>query len=95
MTHKIPFSFIQGEPLPVPHFFGYPEYTPKKTYDIIIPESLSMSEGDIVVMCHHPESIYHKELTVKYIVERRKAKGDWSKQLIHKAPHFVRFISEK
>lgn len=95
MTHRIPFHFPQGAPLPIPHFFGFPNLNPPKTYDIIIPKDFLFSEGDTVIMCHDPGSAYSKNLSVGKIVERRPARGDWSKQSVHTSNHYVRFISKE
>lgn len=93
MTHKIPFSFEQSLPLPIPHFFGFPEYTEQKIYDVIIPDNLLFEVGDEVIMVHDPESVYSKKLIIEKIVNRRPAKGDWTKQKAHKNPAFVRFVA--
>lgn len=82
MKHLISLAPLQG-PLPIPHFLGWPDYTDKNTYDIIVPEDFKLSEGDTIVGIG-------SERVVKTIVERRPAKGDWSKQKIHKSPHFIR-----
>lgn len=82
MKHKISVAPLVG-PLPIPHFLGWPDYTGKTIYDIIVPENIQLAEGDII------EGLGSHRV-VKTIVERRPAKGDWSKQAVHKNPHFVR-----
>ena len=93
MQKEIPINFQQGLPLPIPHCFGFPEYTPNKTFDVIVPEDYSLDAGDSVVFMGQ-STMHRKNVVVSKIVTRRPAKGDWSKQAIHSNPHFVRFISE-
>lgn len=93
MTHSIPTHFDQGAPLPIPHCFGFPDYTDDDTYDLIVPEDFSLSVGDNVEFTRHGYSVYRDEHVVKSIIERRPANGDWSNQESHKAPHFIRFTS--
>lgn len=86
MTHKITFAPLNG-PLPIPHFLGWPDYTPKGTYDVIIPEKMELKEGDTIV------GIGNKRI-ITNIIERRPAKGDWSKQKVHTQPHYVKFTAK-
>lgn len=90
MKHAINFGTTSG-PLHIPHFLGYPDYTPPKTYDIIIPKELQLKEGDAITM--DTETKYKKDIIISKIVKRRPAKGDWSEQKVHKTPDFVRFIA--
>lgn len=78
--------------LPIPHCFQFPKDSPAKTYGVIVPEDLELSEGDGVYLTSKP--IGSPDLLIKQIVERRPAKGDWSKQKVHKNPHYVRFIAQ-
>lgn len=86
MTHEILLAPLVGT-LPIPHFLGWPDYTPKGTYDVIVPEDLSLAEGDTIVGMG-------SQRTITKVVERRPAKGDWSQQKVHKSPHFVRFLAK-
>jgi hypothetical protein len=93
MIHTIPTHFDQSAPLPIPHCFGFPDYTDDNVYDLIVPEDFSLNEGDKVGLTRQGQSAYRDEQVVKRIVERRPAMGDWSNQEVHKSPHFIRFTS--
>lgn len=93
MIHSIPYILDNGA-LPIPCFFGFPEYTPDDYFDLIIPADLSISVGDTVYMTDMVRGKNDYSLVVSKIVERREAKGDWSSQSVHKNPHYIRFISK-
>jgi hypothetical protein len=92
MNHIITKFPSHEGPLPIPHCFQFPEYSPAFHYDVIVPSDLELSEGDGIYFTSMP--IGGPEVTVKKIIERRPAKGDWSQQAVHKNPHFVRFIAK-
>lgn len=87
MTHKIPVAKL-NEPLQIPHLLQWPHYSEPNTYSAIIPEAMEMSSQDFF------SKGYGVDLKISNILERRPAKGDWSKQDIHKSPHYVRFIAK-
>ena len=83
MTHKFYIAPLNG-PLPIPHLLQWPAYCEPNTYSAIIPEDMKVTDGDVFFKG------YGADLKMK-ILERRPAKGDWSKQAIHKTPHYIRF----
>lgn len=86
MTHKIPFAPCNG-PLPIPHLLQWPDYSEKSIYSAIIPEDMKIVDGDTFFEGHGVD------LKIS-ILERRPAKGDWSKQEKHKNPHYIKFIAK-
>lgn len=86
MQHTIPILSMHG-PLPIPHLFQWPEYCRKRQYMAIIPNDMAIQEGDTFFKGSGIA------LGITKIVERRPAKGDWSKQPIHKKPDFIRFLA--
>lgn len=87
MTHKIPVAKLNGL-LPIPHLLQWPDYSEPNTYSAIIPETMEMSNQDYF------SKGAGADLKISKILVRRPAKGDWSKQDIHKSPHYVRFIAK-
>jgi hypothetical protein len=86
MEHKIPFAPLNG-PLPIPHLLQWPDYSEPMTYSAIIPEDMSVENGDTFFKG------YGASLKIS-VLERRPAKGDWSKQAKHKNPHYIKFIAK-
>lgn len=86
MEYYLPLAPLQG-PLPIPHLFQWPDYTQKGEYHAIIP-------ADFVIQKH---DIFHNGLVgekkISSILERRPAKGDWSKHSVHKNPDFIKFLA--
>ena len=87
MELKLPIAPLNG-PLPIPHLLQWPDYSEPNTFSAIIPEDLLINNGDFFYVWG-----YGPALKVS-IIERRPAKGDWSKQKVHKNPHYVRFIAK-
>jgi len=85
MTHEIPIAPLNG-PLPIPHLLQWPDYSEPNTYSAIIPENMIISDGDTFFKG------WGAGLKIS-VLERRPAKGDWSKQKVHKSPHYVKFIA--
>jgi hypothetical protein len=86
MTHQIKPAPMNGI-LPIPHLLQWPNYSGPNTFSAIIPEDMVIENGDLF------SKGYGAELKME-ILDRRPAKGDWSKQKIHKNPHYVRFTAK-
>lgn len=86
MTHKIPIAPLNGA-LPIPHLLQWPDYSKPNHFSAIIPEDMILKDGD--------DFFKGYGLLLKIsILERRSAKGDWSKQPVHKHPHFISFVAK-
>lgn len=66
--------FHNGGNLSNPHFITYPI---KSTATIIVDTDYEMSEGDTVENKHSGSGVPVFTGTIKKIIERRPAKGDW------------------
>lgn len=84
MTHDIPYFIPLDQPLPIPHFFGLPDNTNDGFYHLIVPNNMILLEGHRIKIDGRDDGRLIKE-----IVERRPAKGDWSKNIC-KTPDFIR-----
>lgn len=84
MTHNIPIPPMNG-PLPIPHLLQWPDYQGPNQYFAIIPKEMTVADGDLLQI--------GQGLKIS-ILERRPAKGDWSKQNVHKNPDFIRFTAK-
>ena len=85
MEHKIQEAPLNG-PLPIPHLLQWPDYSEPNTYSAIIPKDMPITDGDGFLKG------YGAPLKIQ-VLERRPAKGDWSKQKHHKTPDYIRFIA--
>lgn len=83
MIHEIPINVPQGGQTPIPHCFQYPPYTKDGVYELIVPKDYQMKIGD---------SFSGWDGSLKAIVEQRPARGDWSKQPIHKHPDYIKIL---
>ena len=86
MIHKFP-VLNQNEPLEIPHLLQWPDYSKPNNYSAIIPSDMIINDGDEFFKG------YGVPLKIA-ILERRPAKGDWSKQQVHKNPHYIRFTAK-
>lgn len=86
MTHKIP-VLGPNDLLSIPHLLQWPDYEKPNTYSAIIPQDMVIADGDFFFKG------YGHDLKIS-ILERRPAKGDWSKQKVHKSPHYIRFTTK-
>jgi hypothetical protein len=89
MQHVIIEQPAAGRALPLPHFLKMPKWNNTDYYTAIIESNRSIESGDEIGWMQNDE--FKKTGTVKSIIERRKAKGDWSKNTYDKAPDFINF----
>lgn len=87
MKQEILIALTNG-PLPIPHLLQWPDYSEPNIYSAIIPKDMEFNEGDLFTKG------YGLDLKVVSILERRTAKGDWSRQKNHVNPDYIKFLTK-
>lgn len=87
MRHTISIPELNG-PLLIPYLFQWPGYSEEDTYMAIVPRDMDIIRGDTFFKG------VGNDLKIYKILDRRPAKGDWSKQPMHTRPDYIKFLAK-